>query len=454
MPAEAADNSAELQSAVADALGRYVVAGQGLCLALSGGRDSVVLLHLLHKYSGGLPLRALHIDHGLHPDSAAWANFCGDLCAALGVPLVTRKVSVARNSGLGLEAAARDARYSAFVQQLAPNEVLVTAHHRDDQVETLLLQLLRGAGPHGLAAMPQLGFQYRIPVLRPLLTVAANVIRAFANAQQIEWVEDPSNSDLSFDRNFLRQEIMPRLEQRWPKAQRAMARTARLSGEAAAILDQLADDDLRSLRAGNRLDLAGLQCLPESRQRNAVRRLLRQLDLPVPGERQLTLMLATMHEARDDAQPLIAWPGVRVHRYNKSIWFFPEALDPSGLRDAQSAYSWTAQAPLNMGPVRGTLTMEACFGSGIAAQWGESELSVRFRQGGESLRPAAGAAMRDLKNLLQENRIVPWMRSHIPLVYQGERLLAVGDLWVSADCATPPGAAGLRIVWSDHADIR
>jgi len=454
MPAEPADSSAELQSAVADALARYVVPGQGLCLALSGGRDSVVLLHLLHKHSSGYPLRAMHIDHGLHPDSAAWANICGEMCASLGVPLVTRKVSVDRNSGLGLEAAARDARYSAFVQQLAPNELLVTAHHRNDQVETLLLQLLRGAGPHGLAAMPQLGFQYQIPVLRPLLTVSANVIRAFANAQRIKWVDDPSNSDLSLDRNFLRHEIIPRLEQRWPKAQRSMARAARLSGETAAILDQLADDDLRSLQAGNRLDLLGLQRLPQSRQRNAVRRVLRQLGLPVPGERQLTLLLATMHEAREDAQPLVAWPGVRVHRYKKAIWFFGEDLDPSRLRDEQAVYCWSPQAPLNMGPVRGTLTMEACHSEGIAAEWGDRDLSVRFRQGGESLRPAVGAATRDLKNLLQESHIVPWMRSHIPLVYQGQRLLAVGDLWVSADCATPPGAVGLRIVWSGHADIR
>jgi tRNA(Ile)-lysidine synthase len=396
----------------------------------------------------------MHIDHGLHPDSAAWANICGEICASLGVPLGTCKVSVVRNSGRGLEAAARDARYSAFVQHLAPNELLVTAHHRDDQVETLLLQLLRGAGVHGLAAMPELGFQYHMPVLRPLLAVSANVIRAFANAQRIKWVEDPSNRDISLDRNFLRHEIIPRLEQRWPKARRSMARAARLSGETVAMLDELADDDLSSLRTGNRLELSGLQRLPQSRQRNAVRRLLRQLGLPVSGERQLTLLLATMHEAREDAQPLIAWPGVRVHRYKKSIWFFDEALDPSRLRDPQALYYWSPHVPLNMGPVRGTLTMEACHSAGIAAEWGHRELSVRFRQGGESLRPAVGGSTRDLKNLLQESHIVPWMRSHIPLVYQGEQLLAVGDLWVSADCATQPGAAGLRIVWSGHAEIR
>jgi tRNA(Ile)-lysidine synthase len=233
-----------------------------------------------------------------------------------------------------------------------------------------------------------------------------------------------------------------------------MARTARLAGEATAILDERADDDLRSLQAGNRLDLLSLQRLSRSRQRNAVRRLLRQLGLAVPGERQLTLLLATMHEAREDAQPHVAWPGVRVHRYKKAIWFFSEALDPSESRDAPAHYRWNPQVPLNMGPVRGTLALEACHSAGIAAEWGERELSVRFRQGGESLRPAVGAAMRDLKNLLQESHIVPWMRSHIPLLYQGEQLLAVGDLWVSADCATQPGAAGLRILWSAHAAIR
>ena len=184
-----------------------------------------------------------------------------------------------------------------------------------------------------------------------------------------------------------------------------------------------------------------------------MRRLLRQLGLPVPGERQLTLLLDTMHAAREDAQPLIAWPGVRVRRYKQAIWFFDAALDPSQWQAGQQIYQWNPRVPLNMGPVRGTIALEACRSAGIAADWGNKELTVRFRQGGEQLRPAAGAAMRDLKNLLQESQIVPWMRSHIPLLYRGEQLLAVGDLWVSADCATRPGEAGLRIVWSAHAAI-
>ena len=154
-----------------------------------------------------------------------------------------------------------------------------------------------------------------------------------------------------------------------------------MSGEAAVILDELADDDLSLLQAGNRLDIAGLRVLSQGRQRNAVRRLLRKLGLPVPGERQLTLLLATMHEAREDAQPRIAWPGARVHRYRQAIWFFSEALDPSRQRAVQEIYRWNPQAPLNMGPVRGTLALEACRGAGIAADFGQTELIVRFRAG-------------------------------------------------------------------------
>lgn len=454
MSAEPVDSAAELQSAVENSLDHYASPGQKLCLALSGGRDSMALLHILHKYAGTYPLRAIHIDHSLHPDSAKWADTCAAICASLGVPFTACKVAVDRDTGRGLEAAARDARYSALAEQLAADELLVTAHHRNDQVETLLLQLLRGAGVHGIAAMPALGFRHQLPVLRPLLAVSVNIIRKFADAQQLNWIEDPSNSNLSFDRNYLRHAIMPLLEQRWGAAQRSMARTAGLAGEAATILDELADDDLSLLQSGNRLDRSGLGALSQGRQRNAVRRLLRQLGLPVPGEKQLALLLATMHAAREDAQPVIAWPGVRVHRYKQAIWFFNEVLDPAQWQAGQEIYQWNPQESLNMGPVRGTLALEACCGAGIAADWGNKVLTVRFRQGGESLRPAAGAATRDLKNLLQESQVVPWMRSHIPLLYQGEQLLAVGDLWVSADCATRPAEAGLRIVWSAHADIR
>jgi tRNA(Ile)-lysidine synthase len=454
MPAEPADSAAELQSAVENSLARYAIPGQRLCLALSGGRDSVVLLHVLHKFAPAYPLRTLHIDHGLHPASAEWANTCSAICGSLGVPFVARKVMVERDAGRGLEAAARDARYAALAEQLMPDELLVTAHHRNDQVETLLLQLLRGAGVHGIAAMPVFGLRHQLPILRPLLTVSTKVIRAFAEAQQINWIEDPSNNNLSLDRNYLRHEIIPRLEERWQAAQRSVARTAGLAGEAAEILDELADNDLWLLQSGNRLDMAGLSSLSQSRQRNVVRRLLRQLGLPVPGERQLTLLLATMHAAHEDAQPLIAWPGVRVHRYQNTIWFFSEAHDPARWPADPECYSWNPQVPLDMGPVRGSLTLEACRSAGIAAEWGNAELVVRFRQGGESLRPAVGAATRALKNLLQESHIVPWMRSHIPMLYHGEQLLAVGDLWISAACATRPGEAGLRIVWSAHADIR
>ncbi len=443
-----------MQAAVEGCLARYAAGGQALCLALSGGRDSVVLLHCLQKYARSHTLRAVHIDHGLHPESAQWAKTCVRICATLAVPLQVCKVVVARDSGLGLEAAARDVRYAALSAALAPGELLLTAHHRNDQLETLLLQLLRGAGVHGIAAMPAYACRDGSTIIRPFLDVSVAAIRDFADAQALQWIEDPSNQDLSLDRNYLRQEIVPLLEQRWPAAGRSMARTARLSGEAAGILDELADADLESLLAGNRIQLPKLQRLSPARQRNAIRRALRRLGLAVPAEKQLVLMLKTMQEAREDAQPLIAWPGVHVHRYQDVVWLFAESADPVACPAAPRSYSWNPQTVLDMGPVRGTLSAEACRGEGIAAALGDAELQVRFRQGGESLRPAATAATRDLKNLLQESHVVPWMRSHIPLIYHGERLLAVGDLWVSAECAAQHDEPGIRIVWAEHADIR
>jgi len=443
-----------LQSAIEECLSRHHLRDKKLCVALSGGRDSVVLLHLLGASAEPGHIRAIHVDHGLHPESPKWAGFCAGICTTLAVPFQVCKVTVPHDSGLGLEASARASRYAALADALAPDEVLVTAHHRNDQAETLLLQLLRGAGPHGLASMPECVRRDGLVIVRPLLSMPARVIREYAERHDLQWVEDPSNEDRGLDRNYLRQEIFPRLEHRWPAAVDSIARSARLAGEVTEMLDALADQDLMILQAGNRIDAVKLGRLSGSRQRNALRRFLRGANLAIPSERQLKLLLDTMAGAGADAQPLIAWPGVRVRRYRGQLWFFADSADPQPHGSDPTDYRWNPEGPLDMGAVRGRLIAQACVGEGIAATFGDAELIVRFRQGGESLRPAPAAASRHLKNLLQESRIVPWMRGHIPLVYRGDDLLAVGDMWVNADCAAGPDEPGMRIVWDNHPAIR
>jgi tRNA(Ile)-lysidine synthase len=429
-----------------------------VCLAYSGGLDSTVLLHVLSRLQSSHPLRAIHIDHGLQAQSQEWALHCRDVCAEFAVPFSSIAVRINRDAGAGLEAAAREARYAALSDALADREVLLTAHHRRDQMETLLLQLFRGAGVHGLAAMPvrrtlaARADQNERVLVRPMLDQSIAGLQAYASHFKLRWIEDPSNAEIDFDRNYLRHELLPLIAKRWPAAESAVARSARLCAEAAEIVDDQAGKDVAGL-CGNRLSLKHLERLSEARQRNGLRYALRQLGLAVPSARQLGQALATMLETRADGQPVAAWPGVRLRRYRDDLWLFAEQEDPAGACGPED-YIWPTDAVLEMGAVRGNLQLQAATGSGIAVDFCAADLRVKFRTGGEQLRPGGNARTRELKKLLQESDIVPWMRRHIPLVYAGEQLLAVGDIWVNADFAAAAGEPGRVILWRKHAPLR
>lgn len=442
-----------VEAAVSDCIARYSLHKRALCMAFSGGIDSTVLLHALSACS--LPeLRAVHVNHGLHPDADDWSAQCAKFCNALGVSLRRISVHVDTAGGAGLEAAARVARYGALEAELAEDEILITAHHRADQLETFLLQLFRGAGVHGLAAMAEHGHIGALEIIRPLLNVSGTAVREYAETAGLKWVDDPSNADTSLDRNFVRHNIVPLIIERWPAADRSVARSARLAGEAAGILDDTAARDLRGGLHGNRVQLEQLRSLPAPRQRNALRWVLRKQGLPVPTEKQLSDCLTVMLETRPESNPEAAWPGVRIHRFRDCLWYYAEELDPAGCSVPTEGYPWNPQKPLDMGPVRGTLAMSSGTGEGIAAEFIGKKLHVRFRQGGEKLRAKNKGRTRLLKSLLQESDVPPWMRRHIPLIYSGETLLAAGDLWVNADCAAAPGQAGKTIRWSDYSPIR
>jgi tRNA(Ile)-lysidine synthase len=389
------------------------------------------------------------------PESADWAVHCGRVCEALGVPFSAVRVEVDSQGGRGPEAAARDARYTVLKDLLGEGEVLLTAHHEQDQMETFLLQMLRGSGVQGLASMPVVTERNGFIHLRPLLKVAAEAVRAYADEAALNWIEDPSNTQREFDRNFLRHEILPILEKRWPAAASSVARSARLNAEAAEVLDVLAADDLSGMVEGRRLMLSALVDLSALRRKNALRHLLRRWGMAIPSEVQLTQAMDCLLNARVDGQPEAAWPGVRIRRYREELWFFTQVDDP--LADSNSwteTYSWEPKVCLDMGPVRGRLEFADEVGAGISLGCISEPLKVQFRQGGERLRPAARARTRQLKNLLQESDIVPWMRGHIPLIYSGDQLLAVGDLWVEAACAAGTSETGRVVQWSGHSPIR
>jgi tRNA(Ile)-lysidine synthase len=428
--------------------------GQSLCVAFSGGMDSTVLLHAAANQTA-YPVRAVYVDHGLSPAAGEWATHCQEVCEGLGVPFTAVKVKVDVAGGQGPEAAARTARYGVLKTMLGDAEILLTAHHEQDQMETFFLQMLRGSGVPGLSAMPLHSERKGFIHVRPMLNIAAETVQAYAEQAGLSWVEDPSNAQHDFNRNFLRHNVLPVIKERWPAAARSVSRSARLTAEAAELLNELATTDLHGLVEGRQLKVGKLADLSPARRKNALRYLLRHWKMAIPSEAQLSQALDALFAARADGQPEAAWPGVRIRRYRDSLWFFAEENDPLAASNSiVGAYSWDSSVTLDMGPVRGRLESSDALGMGISVSCLAKPLEVRFRQGGERLRPTAKSRTRQLKNLLQESDIVPWMRGHIPLIYSGDQLLAVGDLWVDAACAAGSSETGRMVRWTDHPPIR
>lgn len=421
--------------------------GTGICVALSGGLDSSVLLHALVQAGAG-PLRAIYVNHQLHPEAVQWGRHCQRLCRRLGVPFAVRLVTVDAGAGEGPEAAARRVRYGALAASLAAGEVLVTAHHQDDQAETVMLNLLRGAGIAGFAGIPREAGLGATRVLRPLLDVPRAVLAAYAREAGLDWVEDPSNSDVRMDRNFLRHRVLPVLEERWPGLRGSVARSARLCAEASELLEDLGVQDGRRMQRAGRVLVARLRELSEPRQRNALRCLCRDALGSVPSERRLREGLAQLLNAGEDRNPVLAWRGGEIRRYRSALYVLP----PAGPPPVDPAEAWRVRpgAVLDLGAGAGRLRLVRARGQGLAAARIGAELTVTFRSGGERLRPAGSAHRRELKKLLQERGIVPWMRERIPMIYSGERLAAVAHLWVSADFAAGATEPGLRVRWDDH----
>ena len=407
-------------------------------VAFSGGIDSTVLLHALTEAYPGAPVLAVHIDHGLQPESAAWEEHCRQFAGRLGVNYESRRVVVDTESGSGVEAAAREARYAALLPFVGDGECLLSGHHQDDQAETMLLNLLRGSGPAGLAGIGAVQSFGRGCLLRPLLGVSGADIRAYAEAVGLEWIDDPSNVDTRYDRNFLRNEVMPVLTARWPAAAASLRRSAELVSESSALLDQLADIDIAAAGAPACLRLEFIRGLSPARQRNLLKRAIRLCGLPPPPATRLYQAIDDLLPARPDAQPVVAWSGGELRRYRDLLFVLPTlesmSLSP-GLTLTPGA------EPAELGERFGRLALRVSSGRGIDPAIAGAGLRLAFRRGGEEIRLHAGGPRRKLKKLLQEAGVLPWMRDYLPLLYAGDRLVAVADLWISAEAVAEPGIA-------------
>ncbi|MBN2976726.1 tRNA lysidine(34) synthetase TilS [Pseudomonas fluorescens] len=391
-------------------------------IAFSGGLDSTVLLHLLAslaKTETLPPLSAVHIHHGLQAAADAWPGHCQSVCDGLGVPLRVMRVQV--QSGASPERAARDARYQAFTEVTGAGEVLLTGQHRDDQAETLLFRLLRGAGVRGLAAMPAHRRLAGGHLVRPLLDVSRVELENYADAHQLQWIEDPSNADPRFSRNYLRHRVFPTLTDRWPQAVSNLARAVEHLDEAQGLLDELARMDLKTADQPSpfpwlplpSLALTPLRELSDARQRNALRHWLTPLTRLPDSDHWASWR--SLRDAKGDAQPVWRLADGELHRCGGRLWWLPCAF--SEFSDA--AVSWPdPQNPLEL-PGNGRLEL-----SGEAP---EGPLLVRYRQGGEMLE-VPGRGRRDLKRLLNESGLPGFIRGRLPLLYQGQQLLGVPNL--------------------------
>ncbi len=443
-----------IRQAVLQALPRHAA----LCVAFSGGRDSTVLLHSLAglRQEREFLLRAAHVNHGLQSAAEEWEAHCAAVAGRLDVPYSAHRAIVRSDGGRGLEAAAREARYDALRTNLKPGEWLLTAHHAGDQLETVVLHLLRGSGVNGLAGIPRDTSFGPGRLVRPLLDVPVEAVDAFASAelvpQGIHWLIDPMNADPAFDRSFLRGRVLPVLQQRFPAAARAAGRSANLAAEAAALLDELGCDDGRAILAGDRLSLPLLRMLSPARQRNLIRWLARQRGWASPPERRLRLGLDQLLGAAPGRAPVLGWAGHEIRRFRDHLHLLDRATPGPDL--AESWIDWPDLKPLRLAGLRGELSVFPGTGVGLAAKIVDSGLQVAFRSGGERVRAGTDRHHRTLKYLFQSHGILPWMRSYVPLIFAKAELAAVADLWTADWAAAQPSEAGLRVVWSGHPPIQ
>ena len=412
--------SGSLTEIVEAVLSRYPCAGERW-VAYSGGLDSTVLLHLLA--SRGMPLRAIHIHHGLSPNADAWQARCEEAAAALNIPLTAVRVSVDPCEG-GLEQAARRARYLVFEDILQAGDQLLLAQHGDDQAETFLLRLLRGAGALGLSAMAESRPLGHGRLLRPLLGAGRAQLEAYARAHGLSWIEDESNSDLSLERNYLRARVMPALRERWPVRER-VARAAENLREAAELLQDLGAADLtacdwRPERFGESVDAGLLGQRPRRRQKNLLRTWFSRIGEDMPPARQLDEALAQALDAAQDSVPAVGLGERVVRRFRNRLYLTPQL--PA--ERAEGEWQWRGDRVLVLGQG---------WELSPPPDWPVADYSVRFRRGGERARPATRRHSQTLKKLLQEYDLEPWLRDWVPLVYRADApdsLVAAGDLFL------------------------
>lgn len=412
-------------------------------IAYSGGLDSHVLLALCAELRAVHPIKlcAVHINHGLSPHAEQWAAHCRTVCADYGIPYTERTIEVLSSAGDSLEETARTKRYAVFASCLNPDDILLTAHHEDDQAETVLLQLFRGAGLNGLAAMPAMKSFAGGWHGRPLLRFSRLELENYAREKKWVWIEDESNQDTTLTRNFIRHEVLARLKTRWPTISTVISRSAIHCAEAQALLEESTVNNWQHVQGStqNTLSVAKLLCLSPAHQRLILREWIRQSGHVLPNSKKLETILKTVLTADWDRLPCVKWGHTQLRRYRDDLYL----LKTIAHHDAQQITPWSlAEASSLLIPGIGCLQARSVQGRGLRANL--NQIRIQFRQGGEVI-AIQGRGRRRLKQLFHEWGVLPWQRDRIPLIFYNELLVGVVGYFMDERYAASEGQMGYEL---------
>jgi tRNA(Ile)-lysidine synthase len=397
----------------------------------SGGVDSHVLLHLCTsiKMLEG-KITAVHVHHGLQAEAQSWVEHCQKIAEQLGVGFTLLEVDATANAGESPEEAARNARHNALKTLIDVDDALLIGQHREDQLETVLLQLFRGAGLRGLSGIPESIFFGQGTMLRPLLNVAKQDVNAYAKANNLQWIEDPSNQQNDYDRNYLRNVVIPLLKQRWESCDKTVARSAKHCAEAQVIVSAVADELFYPVFSKSSKTLCVTQLLAHKnpRQHLIIRHWFQSLGLRMPAQAFIERIQTEVIAAREDSDPVLAGQGFVIRRYRDRLYCLKQA-EQEPLQDM----NWPAGETAINFAIHRSLSYSISSAGILHDKWHKAKVTVKFRSGGEKIRLPNRKEHHTLKNLFQEAGIPPWEREMIPLIYLDNKLAAVGDLWISAD---------------------